>query len=133
MSTEKKMDKKDLEKFKALLMQFRRKIAGDLKHLENDSLNMNQRDAAGDLSAYSFHMADMATDNFDREFTLGLASTEQQTLNAIDVALRKIEEGTYGICEECDKQIPQKRLTAMPYARLCIKCQETEEKNKRRS
>jgi DnaK suppressor protein len=133
MTTEKKMDKKDLEKFKKLLQEFRAKIAGDLKHLENDSLNMNQRDAAGDLSAYSFHMADMATDNFDREFTLGLASSEQQTLNAIDVALRKIEEGTYGICEECDKSIPQKRLVAMPYGRLCIKCQEIEEKNKRRS
>lgn len=133
MSTEKKMDKKDLEKFKKLLQVIRAKIAGDLKHLENDSLNINQKDAAGDLSAYSFHMADMATDNFDREFTLGLASSEQQTLNAIDVALRKIEEGTYGVCEECDKPIPQKRLVAMPYGRLCIKCQEIEEKNKRRS
>ena len=133
MSTEKKLEKKDLERFKTLLMEFRKKIAGDLRHLESDSLNMNQRDASGDLSAYSFHMADMATDNFDREFTLGLASTEQQTLNAIDVALHKIEEGTYGICEDCTKSIPQKRLIAMPYGRLCIKCQETEEKNKRRS
>ncbi len=133
MPSDKKMDKKDLEKFKQILQVFRAKIAGDLKHLENDSLNTNQRDAAGDLSSYSFHMADMATDNFDREFTLGLASSEQQTLNAIDVALRKIDEGTYGVCEECDKMIPQKRLTAMPYGRLCIKCQEIEEKNKRRS
>src|SRR5687768_13670211 len=63
MSTDKKMDKKDLEKFKALLQVIRAKIAGDLKHLENDSLNINQKDASGDLSAYSFHMADMATDN----------------------------------------------------------------------
>ncbi len=133
MSTEKKMDKKELEKFKKLLEDIRSKIAGDLKHLENESLNMNQRDASGDLSGYSFHMADMATDNFDREFNLGLASNEQQTLNAIDVALRKITDGTYGICESCDKQIAIKRLTALPYGKLCIKCQETEEKNKRRS
>ena len=109
------------------------KIAGDIRHLENDSLNVNQRDAAGDLSGYALHMADMGTDNFDREFNLGLASTEQQTLNTIDNALRKIDDREYGICEECTKMIPLKRLTAMPYARLCIKCQELEEKNKRRS
>jgi DnaK suppressor protein len=125
-------NKKDLEKFKQILLIARQKIAGDLKHLESDSLNTNQRDASGDLSGYSFHMADMATDNFDREFTLGLASNEQQSLNAIDVALRKIEEGTYGICESCDKLIVQKRLLAMPHAAYCIKCQEIEEKKRRR-
>ena len=125
------MDKKDLEKFKKLLETIRARFAGDLKHLEGDSLNTNQRDASGDLSGYSFHMADMATDNFDREFTLGLASNEQQGLNAIDVALRKIEDGTYGVCEECDKPISIKRLTAMPHAPLCIKCQEMQEKKKR--
>ena len=125
-------NKKDLEKFKQILMDIRQKISGDLKHLENDSLNTNQRDSSGDLSGYSFHMADMATDNFDREFTLGLASNEQQILNMIDVALHKIEEGTYGTCEDCEKAITMKRLTAMPHARLCIKCQEAEEKKKRR-
>ncbi len=126
------MDKKDLEKYKKILEDAKRKIAGDLRHLENDSLNMNQRDAAGDLSGYSFHMADMATDNFDREFTLGLASNEQQFLNAVDVALRKIQDGEFGVCEDCKKPIPQKRLQAVPYARLCIKCQEIEEKNNRK-
>lgn len=133
MPTEKKLDKKDLEKLKALLLHFKAKIAGDIRHLENDSLNVNQRDAAGDLSGYSYHVADMATDNFDREFNLGLASTEQQTLNMIENALRKMDDGSFGVCEECTKMILLKRLMAMPYARLCIKCQETEEKNKRRS
>jgi len=108
------------------------KIAGDLRHLEGDALNTSQRDASGDLSGYSLHMADMATDNFDREFSLGLASNEQQQLNMIDVALHKIQEGTYGLCENCNKPIPQKRLLARPHASLCIKCQELEEKQKRR-
>src|SRR4051812_41397511 len=99
------LGKKELERFKKLLETIRIKIAGDLQHLEGDSLNTNQRDASGDLSGYSFHMADMATDNFDREFTLGLASNEQQILNMIDVALRKIVDGTYGICENCNKPI----------------------------
>ncbi len=127
------INKKDLERFKKILQTIRARLASDLKHLEGDSLNTNQRDASGDLSGYSFHMADMATDNFDREFTLGLASNEQQSLNSIDEALRKIDEGTYGICEECSKPITQKRLLAVPHARFCIKCQELEEKKKRRS
>ncbi|OGW84188.1 MAG: hypothetical protein A2Z83_03450 [Omnitrophica bacterium GWA2_52_8] len=110
----------------------RTKNAGDLEHLEKDSLNTNQRDASGDLSGYSFHMADMATDNFDREFTLGLASNEQKMLNDIDVALRKLDDGTYGLCEKTLKPITKKRLLAVPYARLCIEAQEMEEKEKRK-
>ncbi len=125
-------DQRELERFKKILQEIRHKIAGDLRHLENDTLNTSQRDAAGDLSGYAFHMADMATDNFDREFNLGLASTEQQRLNIIDAALHKIDDGTYGECENCSKPITQKRLRAVPYAPLCIKCQETEEKKKRR-
>src|SRR5687768_6003658 len=127
-----KLEKKDLDKFKKILLEFRQKITGDLQHLEGDSLNTNQRESAGDLSGYSFHMADMATDNFDREFTLGLASNEQQILNMVDVALRKVEDGTYGSCETCSKPIPFKRLTVLPHAPLCIKCQEDQEKKKKR-
>ena len=128
----KRFTKKELEHFKKLLFLMRGKIAGNLQHLEQDGLNRSQRDAAGDLSGYSFHMADMATDNFDREFTLGLASNVQDLLNQIDSALRKIEDGSFGLCEKTYKQIPKKRLMAMPYARLCIEAQEMEEKERRR-
>jgi len=124
--------KKECEQYKKILQQIRGKVVKDLQHLEGDSLNTNQREASGDLSGYSFHMADMATDNFDREFTLGLASNEQEFLNLVDAALRKIDEGVYGICEDCSKPIPQKRLIALPHAPMCIKCQELEEKKKRR-
>ena len=127
------LKKTDLDRFKKVLLESRKKIVGDLSHLEKDSLNLSQRDASGDLSGYSLHMADMATDNFDREFNLGLASSEQQILNQIDEALRRIEEGTYGTCEICEKPISQKRLVAVPYTKFCIKCQSEEEKKKRRS
>lgn len=126
-------NKKDLEKFKTILLEIRKKITGDLQHLEKDSLNTNARDSSGDLSGYSFHMADMATDNFDREFTLGLASNEQQLLNLVSDALHRIEDGSFGTCEGCKKPILLKRLQAQPYARLCIKCQEEDEKKNRRS
>ena len=121
------------EPFRKLLEAFRKKITGDLASLEKDSLNLSQRDASGDLSGYSFHMADMATDNFDREFNLDLVSNEQEMLNLIDDALHKIDDGTYGNCEVCAKPIGQKRLMAVPYAKFCIKCQSEEEKKKRRA
>ncbi len=127
------MKKTELDRFKKLLEVTRKKIEGGLAHLEEDALNTSQRDASGDLSGYSLHMADQATDNFDREFNLGLASSEQQILNLIDDALRKIEEGNYGICGVCNKPISQKRLLAVPYAPHCIKCQSEQEKKKRQA
>jgi RNA polymerase-binding protein DksA len=126
------VEKEDLMKLKTQLQAERIKIAEGLNHIERDNLNRSQRDAAGDLSGYTFHMADMATDNFDREFSLDLASAEQVMLNRIDEALKKIENGEYGNCENCEKPISFKRLKAVPYAKMCIKCQEDEEKKVRR-
>lgn len=126
------VDKDDLLKLKAQLQAERVKMAEGLNHIERDNLNQSQRDASGDLSGYTFHMADMATDNFDREFSLDLASAEQVILNRIDGALRKIQEGSYGVCESCEKPISFKRLKAVPYAELCLKCQEDQEKRSHR-
>lgn len=126
------LKKHDLDRFRKILEEFRKKTVGSLGHLEKENLNLSQREASGDLSGYAFHMADMATDNFDREFSLDLASGEQQILNEIDAATRRIDEGSYGICEICSKPISQKRLLALPYTRFCIKCQEEEEKKRRR-
>ena len=122
-----KLPKKELEIYKKLLLQLRGKIAGDLEHIEGDSLSANQTSNTGELSDVS----DMATDNYDRELNIGLASNEQQILNEIDVALKRIEDGTYGICEIYGTEIPKKRLMAMPYTRLSMKAQEEEEKNQR--
>ena len=124
------LNKKDLERFKKVLVEIRKKIAGDLQHLEGDSLNTNQRDASGDLSGYSFHMADMATDNYDREFDLNMVTNEQEVLYRIDEALKRIEEKTYGLCQSCQKPITKMRLKALPFAELCLSCQSKEEKGK---
>lgn len=128
-----KLSKADLNFFRNLLLELRKKIAGDLRQIEGETLNTSQRDAAGDLSGYSYHLADMASDNYDRELNIGLATNEQQILNDIDTALKMIDAGTYGICEIYGTPIPKKRLLAMPYTRLSKKAQEEEEKNKRRA
>lgn len=125
------MNKKDLKFFKELLLKKKADLARGIDHIANDALKTSQREAAGDLSAYSLHMADMATDNYDREFSLGLADNEQKILNRINEALEKIEEDAFGLCELCEKKISKVRLKAVPYAELCVPCQEKQEKIKK--
>lgn len=125
------MNKKDLKFFKELLLKKKADLARGIDHIANDALKTSQREAAGDLSAYSLHMADMATDNYDREFSLGLADNEQKILNRINEALEKIEEDAFGLCELCEKKISKVRLKAVPYAELCVPCQEKQEKRKK--
>jgi DnaK suppressor protein len=67
-------------------------------------------------------MADIGSDNFEQEFTLSLMETEEGTLDAVEAAIEKIEDGVYGECEECGSAISKARLQAIPYTPLCIKC-----------
>ena len=123
----KKLPRKLLKKYKGLLLKEREKIGGGLNHIAQDTLKTSQRDASGDLSGYSFHMADMASDNYEVEFSLGRASDEQNILYSVDEALKRIQDGTYGSCTQCGKQIPKKRLDALPHTELCIACQSKNE------
>jgi len=121
------MTRAELTRYKKLLLQKKERLLQEVKHIEKDALK-SQRDASGDLSGYSFHMADTATDSYDREFSLGLATSAQRILYEIDEALKRVAEKRFGECLSCGKVIPRKRLTAVPYARLCIRCQSSEEK-----
>lgn len=124
----KKYNKRELADFKKLVLKKKEEILEEIKHLSEGILKKSQKDAAGDISGYTFHMADVATDTYDREFSLGLASNERNFLYELDDAMKKIHEGTFGICEDCKSLIPKTRLKAIPYARLCIRCQEKREK-----
>ncbi len=125
------MDKKETKTFKEMLLKKKAELAKGIEHIAKDALKTSQRDAAGDLSAYSLHMADMATDNYDREFSLGLADNEQKILIRIEAALEKIENKVFGLCDVCGKKISKVRLKAVPYAELCVPCQEKQEKKKK--
>jgi RNA polymerase-binding protein DksA len=124
----KKLNKKDLIYFKGLILKKKDEVLDQIKHISEDTLKKSQKDAAGDISGYTYHMADIATDTYDREFSLSLASNERKVVYEIDDAIKKIEDGTFGICEECKKLIAKTRLKALPYARLCLKCQQALEK-----
>ena len=126
----KKFNKKESNIFKKLILKRKDDALEEIRHISEDTLKKTQKDAAGDLSGYTYHMADLATDTYDREFSLGLASNERNLLYEIDDALKKIEDGSYGICEECKILITKTRLKAIPYTRLCLKCQKLQE-NKR--
>ena len=124
----KKFSKSDLKEFKKIVLKKKEEILSDLKHISDDTLRKSQKEASGDISGYTYHMADVATDNYDREFSLGLASSERKSLYELDDALKRIEEGTFGICDDCKSPITKIRLKAVPSARLCIKCQQKREK-----
>lgn len=124
----KKFSKKELKDFKKIVLKKKEEISDDLKHISDDTLRKSQKEASGDISGYTYHMADVATDNYDREFSLGLASNERKSLYELDDALKRIEEGTFGICDDCKGMITKVRLKAVPSTRLCIKCQQKREK-----
>ena len=124
------MTKKELQKFKELLLKKREELISDVNHITGDTRRHSQKEASGDLSAYSFHMADMASDNYEREFSLNLASSERETLLEIDEALKRINERTYGKCLSCSKKISKRRLSVVPQAKLCLPCKQQEEEKK---
>jgi len=124
----KKLSKKELSDYKKLVLKRKEEILEEIQHISEDTLKKSQKDASGDISGYTYHMADVATDTYDREFSLGLASNERKFIYELDDALKRIEEGTFGICESCKNPIAKTRLKAIPYARLCVKCQEKQEK-----
>lgn len=115
-----KLTTAEIEHFKKLLLEKRTEILGNVNNIENESLKKSRMDAAGDLSSMPIHMADIGTDNYEQEFSLGLMDSERKIINEIDIALAKIDEGTYGICEATDKPIKKARLEAQPWARYCV-------------
>lgn len=128
MAKAKKMKKAELKQYRALLLKKKEEVLDEIKTITKDSLSKSPREASGDLSGYSFHMADVATDNYDREFSLNIASGENKILYLIDEALKRIDDGSYGNCLECEERIRVSRLKAIPWAELCIRCQGEEEK-----
>jgi RNA polymerase-binding protein DksA len=111
-----------------LILSRKEQARDDINHISEDTLKKSQKEASGDISGYTFHMADVATDNYDREFSLSLASNDRKLIFELDDALKRIEDGIYGACEECKGLIAKNRLKAVPYARLCVKCQERRER-----
>jgi len=124
------------EKFRRyykLLVDMRTQLTEGIERHSEESLKRSAKDDAGDLSAYGQHMADAGTDTFDRDFALSLVSSEQEALSEIEAAIKRIFDGTYGVCEITGKPIAKDRLLAVPFTRYSAEAQKEIERNRHRT
>lgn len=124
---EKEMKAEEVAQFKKLLLSVRERLVGKVDFMQGEALKKSRQDASGDLSNVPIHMADVGTDNYERDIMIELIQNGEEGVRNIDTALEKIEDGTFGVCELCAKKINKERLKAVPYAKLCIDCQREEE------
>ncbi len=117
------MKKADTAAYKELLISLRSRLRGDVNAMAKAALHKSDDDSEA-MSTMPIHMAELGSENFEQEFTLSLMETEEDTLQAIDEALERIEEGTYGICVDCGSVIPKTRLKVLPHTALCVRCAE---------
>lgn len=122
------MEVKKMEKFRENLLKEKRRLQKELRkiHEENYQTAIGQREVGSDEN-FEDHIGDAASNIFDRERDLSLEQNIQDLLNQVEAALKRLEEGRYGICAHCGKPIDEARLKAIPYADLCIECKKKEE------
>ena len=115
------MSSVDTERFRRALLEERARVVVALGHMHDENHGSLQ-DETGEESMFDNHLGDTATATLDREIDYSLEENSEQVLRSIDVALRRIDEGTYGTCETCGRPISEERLEAIPYATQCIDC-----------
>lgn len=118
------MTKREMQKFKKLLLAESEHLTQGIRTIGKDSLEAATTEIAMDLTSF----AENGTDTNDRETAMRLASGESQMLREVADALLRIEEGSYGKCMNCSKEIPKKRLEVFPSAKRCVECESKAEK-----
>ena len=120
------MKKAEALAYKEKLHAIRARLRGDVTAMAEVALRKSGMEGS-DSNGMPIHMAELGSDNFEQEFTLGLMEAEEDTLSLIDAALERVDRGSFGRCVECDGQISKLRLNAIPYTPVCIKCAEQRE------
>ena len=116
-----KLTAKNKREFREMLLEMRERLAEQISKLQEESLRRYD----------SVNSEEDGTDAYDRQFALTLAATEQDSVVAIDDALLRLEEGTYGVCDACNCPIEKPRLEALPFVRMCIKCKSEAERSRK--
>ena len=124
------MRKTELKRFEKRLLAKKKELLKEMGVLMESHISSTIKDSTGDLSSYSYHMADQGTDAMERELAFMFASKSGRLIYHIEEALRRVKDGTYGKCFSCGKQINKARLDAVPHARLCIECKSSEEEKR---
>ena len=109
------LSRKEKRRYRELLIEKRVELLGDVESLQSDAKNNG-----GDISHMPVHMADVGSDYYEQEFTLGLVESERKLLREIDEALIRINEGYFGVCLVSGRPIGKARLDAKPWAKYCI-------------
>ena len=117
------MTKPDFTLHRERLLVLRARLQGDMTQMEDNALNKDH----DKTTSMPNHMAELGSGNFDQELTLSLLGNENDALGQIDGALKRIEDGSFGRCEQCGMKIPKSRLEAIPYAALCVQCASQQE------
>jgi len=123
-----KMSKKDLEFFKELLLKKKKKAQKNLEYLKSTVLDSTTKEASGDHSSYSYHMADQGTDAMEREKSFMFAARDEKFIKQIDEALERIDNETYGICRVTGKLIQKERLKAVPTTTISVDAKKADKK-----
>ncbi|MFQ5599892.1 MAG: TraR/DksA family transcriptional regulator [Candidatus Krumholzibacteriia bacterium] len=123
------MKAEDLEVWRTKLLEERERITAELESL-NEATSSTSRESAGDLSSYASHMADLGTDTMEREKAFLFAGHKRKRLEEISGALQRIEDGTFGVCQACEQEIPARRLERLLTASMCVPCKEKQEKQR---
>jgi DnaK suppressor protein len=126
------LKKTELKEFRTILVTLQARLRGDVAQLTDEALE--QGEAGGDSKSPT-HIAELGTQNYEQDFSLRFAENDQELLEEITAALKRIEDATYGLCEACVQEgkppskslIPKTRLRAIPYARNCIACERKRE------
>ena len=116
----------DTDRFRDLLLQQRERVQAALANLHDENPG-SISDETGEDAVYDNHLADTATVTYDRELDYTLEENAEHMLAEIDAALQRIDDGSFGRCTNCDKEIAPARLEARPWATLCIDCQRSRE------
>jgi DnaK suppressor protein len=117
----------DLTLHREKLLALRARLRGDVTQMEDNALNKDHSKA----TSMPTSMAELGSENFDQELTLGLVGSDKNALDQIEAAIGRIDDGSYGRCDECGKKIPRSRLDAIPYAAQCVGCASQREEGHR--
>lgn len=118
------MNNEKLNHYKKLLVYEKKEIMNNIDRMKENEMDGSMREYFNELSSYDNHPADLGTEMFMTEQNMNLKKNEEDILDEIENSLIKIEKGSYGICENCHKDIDEERLKVIPHARYCIDCAE---------
>jgi len=116
------MTKAERERYRGRLNELARRMNGDVDTLRDEALKAQGGEASGNLSNAPMHLADLGTENFQQELSLSLLEGKTGLLTDVSDALQRLDDGTFGVCENCQQPISKERLDALPFTRHCIAC-----------